>query len=164
MIPSVIAERDVTIDDIVEIYKDGILAPNNCHEEFIGLKRRWSFRDITERLQTIAQALKQYDSDAYPNPSFLLKVAGTVAVTSCECEHSRSVLKSFYTYLRASERLSGLALIHINYDVEISVDRVKSIVFKKPRALEFSNFCSKSISSRFLAFIPEAATESCYGK
>ena len=41
------------------------------------------------------------------------------------------------------ERLSGLALMHINYDVEISVDRVMSIFVKKPRALEFSNICSK---------------------
>ena len=95
LIPSVIAERDVTIDDIVEIYKDDILAPNNCREEFIRWKRRWSVRDISERSQTIAQALKQCDSDAYPNLSVLLKVAGTVAVTSCECEHSGSVLKSF---------------------------------------------------------------------
>ena len=95
LIPSVLAERDVTIDDIVEIYKDDILAPNNCQEEFIRWKRRWSVHDISERSQTIAQALKQCDSDAYPNLSVLLKVAGTVTVTSCECEHSGSVLKSF---------------------------------------------------------------------
>ena len=51
-----------------------------------------------------------------------------------------SVLKRLNTYLRASvrqERLSGLALMHINYDVEINVDRVMSIFVKKPRALEF---------------------------
>ena len=35
LIPSVIAERDVTTDDIVEIYKDDLPAPNNCQEEFI---------------------------------------------------------------------------------------------------------------------------------
>ena len=33
-IPSVIAERDVTIDDIVEIYKGDLPAPNNYQEEF----------------------------------------------------------------------------------------------------------------------------------
>ena len=33
--PSVIAERDVTFNDIVEIYKDDLPAPNNCQEEFI---------------------------------------------------------------------------------------------------------------------------------
>ena len=37
------------------------------------------------------------------------------------------------------EQLSGLALMRINYDVEISVDRVMSIFVKKPRALDFSD-------------------------
>ena len=86
------------------------------------------------------QALKQCDSDAYPNLSVLLKITGTVAVRSCEFERSGRVSKHLNAYLRASmrqERLSGLALIHINYDVEISVDRVMSIFDKKPRPLEF---------------------------
>ena len=46
------------------------------------------------------------------------------------------------------ERLSGLALMHINYDVEISADRVMSIFAKKSRALGFSNICSEQILSR----------------
>ena len=72
---------------------DDLPAPNNCQEEFIRWKRRWSVRDISERPQTIAQALKQCDSDAYPNLSVLLRIAGTVAVSSCECKRSGSVLK-----------------------------------------------------------------------
>ena len=79
----------------------------------------------------------------YPNLSVLLKIAGTVPVTSCECERSGSVLKRLNTYLRASmgqERLSGLALMHINYDIDIDIERViKIFVSKKPRALEFVN-------------------------
>ena len=35
LISSVIAARDVTIDETVEIYKDNSPAPNNCQEEFI---------------------------------------------------------------------------------------------------------------------------------
>ena len=131
---SVVAERDVTIDGVVIIYKDDLPVPNNYQEDLIRWKRRWSVRDISE------QALKQCDSDAYPNLSVLLKNAGTVAVTSCKCKHSGSVLKRLTTYLWASkrqEKLSGLALMHINYDVEISVHRVMLIFVKKPRALEF---------------------------
>ena len=109
LILSIIAERDVTIDDMVEIYKDDLPTLNYCQEEFIEWKKRWSVRDILERPQTIAKALKQCDGDAFPNLSVLLKVDGTVAVTS------GSVVKCLNTYLRASmkqERLSGLALIH----------------------------------------------------
>ena len=65
LILSFIGERDVIIDDIVEIYKDDLSALINCQEKFIRWKRRWSVRDISERSQTIAQALKQCDSDAY---------------------------------------------------------------------------------------------------
>ena len=35
LIPLVIAQRDVTTDNIVEIYKDNLPASNNCQEEFI---------------------------------------------------------------------------------------------------------------------------------
>ena len=62
-------------------------------ERICAVERRWNVCDILERPQTIVQVLKQCDSDAYPNLSVLLKVVGTVAVTSCECERSGSVLK-----------------------------------------------------------------------
>ena len=48
LMPSVIAERYMTIGDIVEIYKDDLPAFNNCQEEFIRWKIRWSVRDISE--------------------------------------------------------------------------------------------------------------------
>ena len=35
LIPSVIAERDVITDGIVEICRDDLPVPNNCQEEFI---------------------------------------------------------------------------------------------------------------------------------
>ena len=160
----------MTTDKIVEIYKDDLPTSNNCQEEFIQWKKRWSDCDISERPLAIGQALKQCENgvseirdgedvwqwsrleirlnafrqstipqkqfiiiitinDAYPNLSVLLKIAGTVPVTSCECERSGSILKRLNTYLRASmryERLSGLALMQINYDLEISVDRVNN--------------------------------------
>ena len=74
--------------------------------------------------------------------SVLLKIAGTVAVTSCECERSGSVLKRLNTYLRTSMgqgRMSGLELIHINHGNNIDVTRVLQIFSKKPRALQFTN-------------------------
>ena len=58
LIPSVIAERDVTTDDIAEICKDNLPAPDNCQEQSIQWKRRWSVSDISERPQTTAQQLK----------------------------------------------------------------------------------------------------------
>ena len=84
---------DVTIDDIVKICEGNLPAANNCQVEFIWWKRRWSFRDISERPQTIVEALKQCDSDAYPNLLVLRKIDGTIAVTSWEFEHSSNIFK-----------------------------------------------------------------------
>ena len=65
--------------------------------------------------------------DSHPNIYVLLKILGTIAVTSCECERSGCVLKRLNTYLRASmsqNRLSALALMDINLDVDIDANRV----------------------------------------
>ena len=96
----------------------------------------------------MAKGLKVCDMDSYPNIYVLLKILGTVAVT-CECERSRGVLKRLNTYLRASmgqNRLSALALMHINLDVAIDANRVLKIFFKRDRALEFTNICASNIA------------------
>ena len=80
--------------------------------------------------------------ESYPNIFVLLKILGTVAVTSCECERSGSVLKRLNAYLRASmgqNRLSALALMHINLDVDIDTKRVLKIFCKRDKALHFTN-------------------------
>ena len=46
-----------------------------------------------DRPDSVAKALKVCDMNSYPNIYALLKILGTVAVTSCECERSGSVLK-----------------------------------------------------------------------
>ena len=70
--------------------------------------------------------------DSYPNIYVLLKILGTRAVISCECERSGSVLTRLNIYLQASmsqNRLSALALIlmHITSDVDIDSNRVLKI-------------------------------------
>ena len=67
-----------------------------------------------DRPSTIASYLKACPHDMYPNLHVLLRICGTIPVTSCECERSGSVLKRLHTYLRASmgqTRLSALALL-----------------------------------------------------
>ena len=98
---------------------------------------------------TIAAAFKACDCDMYPNLHVLPRICATIPVTSCECERSGSVLKRLNTYLRASmgqTRLSALAFLHINYDVNIDIDHVINVfAAKKERALEFVNICDKNI-------------------
>ena len=86
--------------------------------------------------------------DSYPNIYALLKIIGTVTVISCECQRSGSVLKRLNTLLGSSmgqNRLSALALEHINLDIEIDATRVLKIFCKRDRALEFTNICATNI-------------------
>ena len=91
-------------------------------------------------------SLKACDHDIYLNQYILLKISATIQVTSWECKRSGSVLKYLHTYLIASmrqTRLKALALLHINYDVNIDIDNVVDIFAKKKKkALEFLNICN----------------------
>ena len=147
LIPSVTAEREVDIKEITEQYKDDLPVPDNTMEEFFKWKRRWSSVSKNDCPSTIAAALKACDCDMYPNLHFLLRVCTTIP----ECERSGSVLKRLNTYLRASlgqTRLSALAFLHINYDVNIDTDHVINVfAAKKEMALEFVNICDKKLFS-----------------
>ena len=95
------------------------------------------------------KALKVCNMDSYPNIYVLLKILGTIAVTSCECERSGSVLKRLNTYLRASmgqNRLSALALVHFNLDVDIDANRVLKVFCKRDRAIAFTNICASNMA------------------
>ena len=75
----------------------------------------------------------------------LLKILGTVTVTSCESETSGSILKRLNNYLRdaiGQMRLSALAVVRINLNVEFNVERVMDLFRRKARALEFIDVCS----------------------
>ena len=90
-----------------------------------------------------AAAIKECDSDSFPNISVLLQLACTLPVTSCECERSASVLRRLNNYMRASmgkSRLSHLALLHIHYDANVDLDEVVDCYARlHPRRLELES-------------------------
>ena len=130
IIPSVIAERDVTIDDNTDEYKEDLPMLINAIEEFCRWKRR-----------KIVLALKACNKHMHPHIYILLRINATVLLTSCECGGSGSVLKILNKYLRASmgrTRLNALAFLHINYVTSIEVERVIRIFGSKRQiVLEF---------------------------
>ena len=79
------------------------------------------------RPSSLAESIKDCDSDLFPNIYVLLQIACTIPVTSCECERSASALRRLNNYMRASmgkSRLSHLALLHIHYDMQVDLDEV----------------------------------------
>ena len=134
LIPSVIVERDTTVKYIIEQYQDDQPMPINAEEEFFLWKRRWEFVSKNDHPSTTASFLKACHHDMYPNLHVLLRICATIPVTSCECERSGSVLKRLHTYLRTAmeqTRLSVLALLHVNYDANIDIEKVIYIFARK---------------------------------
>ena len=86
LVRSVIAENDVSVIDILDMYSDDLPSPLHFNDEVICWKRRWNASEVSTLPDTVAKALKKCDDEMYPNLSALLKICGTVAVTLCECE------------------------------------------------------------------------------
>ena len=83
--------------------------------------------DAIARPKTVAAAIKDCPRNEYPNIFTLLQLVCTLPATSCECERSASTLKRLYTYMRASmgqNRLTNLALMHINYELTFDYDTI----------------------------------------
>ena len=63
-----------------------------------------------------------------------LKILAVTPVTTCECERSVSALRRLKTWLRNTmeeERLNGLAMMHINNDITIEVNKVVDTFARK---------------------------------
>ena len=88
---------------------------------------------IDKRPQTLTESLKSVCHSGLP----------TIPLSSCSCERSASALRRLNTYMRSTqteERISGLALIHCNYETDIDVDEACKLFFKKhPRRMECGN-------------------------
>ena len=75
----------------------------------------------------------------FPNICQLLRIVSTLPATSCECERIISVLRRLKTYLRttmAEERLTGSALMHVDYGMDRNLDEIINIFSRQhPRRM-----------------------------
>ena len=124
------------------MYRDDLPSPQLFPAEF----RRWriKYAEEEELAGSCATALKQCDEDAFPNIFPLLKILSTLPVTSCECERSFSAMRRLNTYMRCTmseNRLMPLALMHIQYEMQIDLEEVVELfATMHQRMLELSNF------------------------
>ena len=143
VIPSVCCSREVNMERAIEKYKDDLPSPELTSTELRRWKARYSGMPVELRPSTPAAAIKDCDSDLYPNVRVLLQIACTLPVTSCECERSASALQRLHNYMRASmgkSCLSSLALLHIHYDMDVDLDEVITrYAHLHPRKLELNS-------------------------
>ena len=106
---------------------------------------------------TPADALVFASQTIFPNIPCLFRLICTLPVTSCECKHSISVLRRLKIHLCSNmgqERLSGLALMHIHYGMELTWTKSSTFLLE---SIHVGWYCrTSSVISRYLTFSVEA--------
>ena len=105
-VPSVVVmgkvEGNNKTKETIHKYRNDLPIPGNTFNEDSWWERQWKAFWKENQSDSLAKALKICNMDLYPNMHVLLNILETVAVTSCNCERSRSVLKRLNTYLPVS--------------------------------------------------------------
>jgi len=105
-------------------------------------KTEWESAMVTGRSipPTFLEALDSCDEVEYPIIHKLLRILGTLPASVASAERSFSCLKRLKTWLRTrmtQERLNGIALLHINREIELTIEEVIDCFAKGNRKLEF---------------------------
>lgn len=77
--------------------------------------------------QTAIEALSSCDKDIFPNIYIFLSILTTLPVSIAGAERSFSVLRRLKTWLRSTmtdDRLTGLALLNIHYEMNINIENI----------------------------------------
>ena len=118
-------------------YKTDLSSEHALNSE-LGLWKEW-WKLKGEIPDTAQQTIRLMDRNLFPNIITVLKILCTLPITTYECERSVSALRRLKTYSQttmAQDRLNGLALMHIHYELDIKVDKVLDMFIRKhPRRL-----------------------------
>jgi hypothetical protein len=101
----------------------------------------WKSNDKGSLPDNVSATLKAINFPGFENIKVLLRILGTIPVTSCECERSFSALRRLKDYTRstmAAACLNGLALLYIHQDLELDVEKVIDMIAKDRRRIELA--------------------------
>ena len=75
----------------------------------------------------LSSTLKSIDFKSFSNIKVCLRILGTLPMTTCTFERSFSSIRRLKTYTRSSmisERLNGIALMHVHQEVVPDIEKV----------------------------------------
>ena len=134
------------IQHLAKMYQEDLPSPSciegELHCWWIKWQQQYNEHGQTSLPTTPTQALK-HSTSMFPNIRALLSILCTLPVTTCSAERSFSAVKRIRTTLRSSmgtERLTGLALLHIHRDIPLEIpDVIDEFARRHPRRLNTSN-------------------------
>lgn len=138
--------RRTSFDRFSTFHEDSLPSPLSLDAEMTLWQRKWERRDPSTVPATVAATLEEIDSGMYPNITECFITFSTLPVTTCECERNVSALRRLKTYLRntmSQTTLTGLALLHIHYNMDIDFDEIiRRFARLHPRRMQLANILS----------------------
>ena len=126
--------------EFASFYKTDMPHPRTFDEELVCWHIHWLSVAIESLPASAQETLLAVDEHDFPNVATLLRIVCVLPVTTCSCERSISALDRLKTYNRSTmgqERLNGLALLHIHYDMAIDHNEIVDIfASEKPRRMD----------------------------
>ena len=127
----------------MKTYRNDLPHYESCRAEVDCWGTFWLEEFKGEEPETLQDLLNFTKVDMYPNISTVLKLLGTVPVTTCTCERCMSVLRRLKTYLRSTigqDRFNDLAVLHIHYGLDIDPnDILDRLILKYPKRIKMTN-------------------------
>lgn len=115
----------------------------SCEAEFNIWEEVWLNKSEEDLPATVQATLASCTEQQFPVLHMALRLLGTFPITTCQCERSISALRRLKTYMRstmAEDRLQGLSLLHIHYDLDVPVEGIiDRFARKQPRRMELQN-------------------------
>ena len=109
-------------------------------EAELDLWEAYWLNDTSYHPGNISSTLKSIDFKSFSNIEVCLKILGTLPVTTCTCERSFSSTRRLKTYTRntmISERLNGIALMHVHQEIVPEIGKVIDLFAVTNRRLNF---------------------------
>lgn len=152
LLPSITRDRSVpavTSQELVDYYGDDLPSILSLQAELDLWKHKWESQSHNPCMpDSPSKSLLVASKNFFPNIHAILRLVCTVPVTSCECERSVSVLRRVKTYLRSTmsqDRLSGSALMHTHYGMNIDYEEIINIFARRhPRRMQLLNVLDDS--------------------
>ena len=124
-------EADSSLEEeLIELYYDDLPNPSTLQQELHMWKCKWKLPEKRKLPDLPSKSLEQANEFMFPNIHIFLHLICILSVTSCECG-AVSVFflasKRTSALLLGQERMTGLALMHINYGMELNLDDIINI-------------------------------------
>ncbi|KAH8028555.1 hypothetical protein HPB51_017681 [Rhipicephalus microplus] len=128
------------IDDAVQFYLGDIPSANVIEAEFTLWGNKCCQIEEKNRLACALEALEMCNRDFFPNIHSLLSILATLPVSTSTPKRSFSTLRRLKSYLRNhmnNDRLTGLALLSIHRELQVTPEQVLTKFCKLPRRKNF---------------------------